>query len=112
MEKVLLGDIWFNKIKVANSFSTRLKGLMFLKNLEDSEGLLLENCNSIHTFFMRFTIDVAYLDKNYMVIGKETIKPWKVGKILIKTKHVFECNKNSLDCVKIGDKYTRRNYYE
>ena len=101
---IIIGETIFNKGKIANSFSSRLKGLMFTENIKSEEGLLLENCNSIHTFFMNFEIDVAYIDKNYIVIGKETIKPWRIGKLFIGTKHVFESSKNSMNNIKIGEK--------
>ena len=104
MSKIFIGETIFEEGKIADSFSSRLKGLMFVNNINSEEGLLLKNCNSIHTFFMNFEIDVAYLDKNYTVIGKETIKPWRIGKIFLGTKHVFESKKDSMNNIKIGDK--------
>ncbi len=104
MYKIYLGSLEFSKTKIADSFLLRFKGLMFRRNIETNEGLLLKKCNSIHTFFMRFTIDVAYLDKDFFVIDKETLKPWRVGKILKGVKHVFETGENSLDTINKGDK--------
>ena len=43
------------------------------------EAILLKPCNSIHTFFMRFPIDVLFINENMEVIRKiEGLKPWKV----------------------------------
>ena len=58
----------FLKIIIADSFLTRLKGLMFQKALQPSTGLLLAPCNSVHMCFMRFAIDVVYVDKDYKII--------------------------------------------
>jgi uncharacterized membrane protein (UPF0127 family) len=66
------------ELKIAKSFKERLLGLMFRKRLNESEGLLLLGCNSIHTCFMRFAIDVVFMDINHSVICiKEKIKPWR-----------------------------------
>lgn len=104
MYDVSIGKKIFNNVNIADSFLSRFKGLMLRRNIETNEGLLLKKCNSIHTFFMRFTIDVAYLDKDFLVIDKETLKPWRVGKILKGVKHVFETGENSLDMINKGDK--------
>ena len=57
-----------NNLIVARNFYSRFLGLMFKDRLGDGEGLLLSPCNGIHTFFMRFPIDVIFLDSNFRVI--------------------------------------------
>lgn len=65
-------------LKIARSFKERLMGLMFRKRICSSEGLLILGCNSIHTCFMRFAIDVVFMDMDHRVICiKEKIKPWR-----------------------------------
>ena len=54
--------------RAANTFWSRLVGLLGRKSLEPGEALLIEPCSSVHTAFMRFTIDVVYLDKERRVI--------------------------------------------
>ena len=67
----------FLEVKIANSFFTRLAGLMFQKKLPQGTGLLLVPCNSVHMCFMRFSIDVIYLDKDYKIIEiVKNLKPW------------------------------------
>ena len=67
------------KVKVAKSFKDRLIGLMFAKSLGEYNGLLISPCRSIHTFFMRMSIDVIFLDKNYKIIKIiRRMKPWRV----------------------------------
>lgn len=68
----------------------------------EEEGLLLKNTSSIHTSFMRFPIDVIYLSKDYHVIYKETVKPWKIGKIVKGCKHIIELNQNKKDRFQLG----------
>ena len=65
------------QIEVADSFFRRFLGLMGRKKLAQGTGLLIAPCNSIHMCFMRFQIDVVYLDKNYRVVKTaENIHPW------------------------------------
>ena len=67
----------FLEILIADSFFTRLAGLMFRKKLPKATGLLIVPCNSVHMCFMRFAIDVVYLDNDYNVIKiVKTLKPW------------------------------------
>jgi len=55
------------KTGVANNFFTRLKGLLGRRFMPAGEALVIYPCNSIHTFFMKFNIDVVFLDKNLMI---------------------------------------------
>ena len=67
----------FLEILIANSFFTRLAGLMFRKKLPKATALLLTSCNSVYMCFMRFAIDVIYVDQEYKVIKVvENLKPW------------------------------------
>jgi uncharacterized membrane protein (UPF0127 family) len=52
----------FEDIAVADNFFAKLIGLTFKKNLNYGEGLLIRGCSSIHTMWMRFNIDVLFLD--------------------------------------------------
>lgn len=56
------------KIINANTFIKRLRGYMFTEKPTVNEVLILENCNSIHTFNMRFDLDVLFLDEEDRVI--------------------------------------------
>ena len=64
-------------IRIADTFFTRLAGLMFRKKLPAAAGLLLAPCNSVHMCFMRFAIDVIYLDKDYKILKiVKNLRPW------------------------------------
>ena len=65
------------EMMLADSFLTRLAGLMFRRRLPPATGLLLVPCNSVHMCFMRFAIDVVYIDKEYKIIKVvKNLKPW------------------------------------
>lgn len=65
----------------AYSFFTRLKGLMFTEELLSGDGLHIKPCPSVHTFFMKYAIDILYLNKENVVVAiDEALAPGKVGK--------------------------------
>ena len=56
----------------------RMRGLLGRAGLAPGEGLLIERCSSIHTCFMRFAIDVVYLDADWRVVKKvRRLAPWR-----------------------------------
>ena len=64
--------------RASNPFS-RFLGLMGRSRLEEGGGLLIEPCSSIHTFFMRFPIDVVFIDRDSRVVRMaENVKPWRI----------------------------------
>ena len=66
---------------VANTYFKRLKGLMFTKELPDQSALHIVPCNEIHTFNMKYSIDVLYLDRNNNILHiEEEMQPGKIGK--------------------------------
>lgn len=65
------------KIIEAKTFNQRLFGLMFKRNV--NYGLLFRRCNEIHTFMMKFNLDLIYLNENNKIIDiKTNIKPNKI----------------------------------
>lgn len=55
------------QLEVAHSFWKRGKGLLGKTELFETEGLWIPRCNSIHTFFMKFSIDCVFIDRNFTV---------------------------------------------
>lgn len=53
---------------VAASWRTRMRGLLFRRPLIAGEGLMLVRCGSVHTWLMRYAIDVVYLDAELRVV--------------------------------------------
>lgn len=66
---------------LAKNFFSRIKGLLGKNSFDDFDALIIKPCNSIHTFFMRFPIDVIFLDKSNYVIEAFSLKPWRLSKI-------------------------------
>ena len=70
----LLGD----KIELAETAWARTRGLLGRAGLGEGEGLLITRCNAIHMFFMRFAIDVAFIDDGDRVVEAiHAIRPWR-----------------------------------
>jgi uncharacterized membrane protein (UPF0127 family) len=74
--------------RYAQGYLARLRGLMFRKELPEGEALLLEPESSIHTFFMRFPIDVLYLDRSYQVLRADAaMPPNRIGPLVTRGCH-------------------------
>lgn len=66
------------RAKVARTFAERARGLIGRPCPGPGEGLLIEKCNAIHTFFMRYPIDAAFLDADGNVVKTvRDIRPWR-----------------------------------
>jgi uncharacterized membrane protein (UPF0127 family) len=62
---------------VADTVLRRIKGLLGRNDFRQGEALIIKPCNSIHTFFMRFPIDVLFVDKHNKVIkATPALKPF------------------------------------
>ena len=97
-------EILYSYIEESNTFWKRFHGLMGRKELEDGVGMFFYNCSSIHCFFMKIAIDVVYLDKEFRVVGVETVAPCKVGHFFKGAKHILEVNAGSASGISVGDK--------
>jgi uncharacterized membrane protein (UPF0127 family) len=65
---------------VADSFLTRFRGLMGRADLPAGEGLLFPGTRSVHTHFMRFAIDVVFLDADDRVVRiVPRLRPWRAA---------------------------------
>ncbi len=91
-------------IKLANNYKSKLQGLLKCKSANDCF-IYIPACNMIHTFFMRFTIDIVMLDnKGKVIYLKKKLKPFRVAGCL-KAKDTVELKEGSIDefDIKIGD---------
>jgi uncharacterized membrane protein (UPF0127 family) len=86
------------EFEVADTYFKRLKGLMGRKSLPPGNALLMYPCGSIHTFFIRFPIDVAYLDKSGVVLHTiRSMKPFRVGPVIKGAHYIVEVPCGTLD---------------
>jgi uncharacterized membrane protein (UPF0127 family) len=64
---------------VADGPISRLKGLLGKRGLRPGEGVLLRPANMVHTWFMRFAIDVVFVDTDMRIVGiNHDTGPWRV----------------------------------
>lgn len=85
------GRVVAERVSVANSWFSRLRGLMFRRELPAGEALLLVPCDSVHTHWMRFAIDVAMLDEKGRVVEvHEDVAPWRFVQPAKKSHAVLE----------------------
>lgn len=68
------------RLETAFDSGTRRRGLLGRAGLDEGSALIIAPCSAIHTFFMRFAIDVAFVDRSgHVVRGSRRIPPWRVG---------------------------------
>ncbi len=104
---VRINDIIISeKMKRAESFFDRLIGLMFRRQMIGFDSLLVTNTNSIHTFFMRYSIDVLFVDKEFRIIKiYRSIKPWRMTRMVWKARHALELMSGTVpENVEAGDR--------
>jgi len=72
------GTVACERCNVAATMLPRMKGLLGRKSLSQGEGMLIRPAPSIHTFFMRFPIDVVFLSRHGEVLKiAEHVAPWR-----------------------------------
>ena len=77
--------------EVARSYWSRLVGLLGRSSLPAGEALVLERCTSIHTAFMRFSIDVVYVDRERRVVkAVADLKPFRLSAALRGARSAIE----------------------
>ena len=75
-------------VEIADNWWKRFKGLQFRRPLAKDHAILLRPCPSIHTFWMRFAIDVVFLDGEGRVVDiRRNVRPWRT--VIPKTRSVM-----------------------
>lgn len=96
-----------SRVESARTFSRRLIGLMGRSTILDEQGLYIPGCKSIHTFGMKFAIDVLFLDKE-MKITKivSRLKPYRMAFAPFSTRDTLELASGVLKPhdLNVGDK--------
>jgi uncharacterized membrane protein (UPF0127 family) len=76
--------------RLADTFWSRLRGLLGATSLNEGEGLVLVGEKSIHTLFMGFPLDVVYADKDHKVIRADSnMVPYRLGPFVTRSAYVF-----------------------
>jgi uncharacterized membrane protein (UPF0127 family) len=93
-------------LRRADNFLSRAKGLMGAGSLAAGRGLYLDGDNAIHTCFMRFPIDVAFVDSSGQVLHLiPRLKPWRASRIIWHARGVFELPAGTIERTRtrVGD---------
>jgi uncharacterized membrane protein (UPF0127 family) len=87
-----------DNVVVADSFFKRMKGLIGRKGLQNGEALWITPCYSIHTFCMKFPIDVVFLNKRNRVVALvKNIKPNRITRLYLKAISVLELPSGTIE---------------
>lgn len=78
------------QLEVASTFAQRAKGLLGRRELPTGRALWIKPCNSVHTFFMKFAIDLIFLDRDLRVLktlanvpaGRLTLPVWAATSVV------------------------------
>ena len=80
-----------DKARIADSFLSRLVGLLNCSGLHHGEALVLSPSNSIHSFFMRFTFDAIFLNRDQQVIALNPwFKPFRISRLYFSAVSTIE----------------------
>lgn len=79
------------KARKADTAFSRLKGLLGRREIDPDEALIITHCRSVHMFFMRFAIDVVFIDRNNVVVGvAKNIKPFQMSPYFFRSAAAIE----------------------
>ncbi|MFG2829196.1 DUF192 domain-containing protein [Streptomyces sp. NPDC048434] len=81
-------------VEIAASYRARTRGLLGREGIEGA--LLLTPASSVHTFRMRFAIDVAYLSRDFTVLAVRTMRPGRLGLPRLRARHVLEAEAGAM----------------
>ena len=97
--------------RVADTFCTRLVGLLRDRPLEYGSGLWLIPCNSIHSIGMKFAFDAIFLDRKLQVVHLiSDMKPWRISRMVFAARSVLEVPAGiiSQTATQLGDQFEMR----
>ena len=111
-------------VRRAASFFSRFRGLMLTSCLATDSGLLLTDCPGVHTAFMRFAIDVLYLDRDGVVLKcVPRLRPWRTsasnmgrgvnGQRHVRAAHTLELAVGSIERLQVrpGDRLHQPHWF-
>ncbi len=95
-----------SQVRLANTFLTRLRGLMFTRRLAPGAGLWLRPCQSIHSFWMFYSIDAVFLDRHLQIVKLvENLRPFRLTVPHLAAHSVLELEPGTISRhgLKVGD---------
>jgi uncharacterized membrane protein (UPF0127 family) len=111
MTRKVLAD----KVELAETFWRRFLGLMFRRNFRKGQALLFKLAKSgrygVHMFFVRFPIDLLYLNQDFVVVDiRRELGPWRIHRPKVKANYIIELPTGTISRTrtKIGHKLALR----
>lgn len=92
------------RVGTADTLAGRIWGLLGRAALEPDEGLLLHPCRRVHTFGMRFPIDVLVCDGELRVLDVQTLRPWRRSRRVRGARACVELARGAAGGVAPGDR--------
>lgn len=87
-----------DRARKATNFVSRGIGLIGRRGLGEGEGLVIQPCNGVVSFFMRFTIDVVFVDESGKVLKMlPRMVPWRASSMVRGSKLVVELPAGTLE---------------
>jgi uncharacterized protein len=97
------GAVLADRVRVARGWRQRGRGLLGRAGLGAGEGLLLKPCIQVHTWFMRFAIDVLFLDREMTVVGLcRGLSPFRLSPFFWRAAAALELAAGRADGVEAG----------
>jgi uncharacterized membrane protein (UPF0127 family) len=95
-----------NTVELAVNSAERRKGLLGRDSMAAGSALVITRCNAVHTFWMRFAIDIAFVDKSGVVkkIVRD-LRPWRIaGALFASTAVEFPAGTLTENVLQVGDR--------
>lgn len=95
-----------NNVTVADSLLKRMKGLLGRRELPVGEALWIKPCVSIHTFWMKFPIDVVFMnERNQVIVAIRNLQPNRITRLYPKAASVLELPAGMIEvtATEVGD---------
>lgn len=92
-----------SNVERATSTLARMKGLLGKKSMDRGYGLWIVPCKSIHTFFMKFPIDVLFLSPTNRVVKlMESVQPFRISSWVSSAQSVLELEAHTIQNTNIA----------
>lgn len=101
------GSVVIPHVELATRWWQRMRGLLGRSGLSTGRALYISPANSIHMFFMRFTLDLIFVDRDGVVVRiVRNLRPWRMAFGGRTAQSVFEISAGWLDedAVRVGDR--------
>lgn len=93
------GEVLIDRVAVADTFRLRAIGLMCRTEIPEAcgDGLFFPRCRELHTCFMRFPLDVLFLDAEGQALeARRNVTPWRIARGPRGTRHCLEVKGGTL----------------